>query len=254
MAGSGWESGLKKKELSPGPESNSDWPGWRGANRAAQIGWLPETLPPIPEVIWSTKLPSDGLAGLAVASGVVIASARDITDTRDVFVCVDAETGEVRWKHQYPAPGSFDYGNSSRSTPVISDDRVWTQGAAGDVHCLELSTGRVLWQRNIAQEFRTPRLEWGLTGSPLLIEGRLIVQPGGAVANVVALDAATGETVWQSDPGLPGHSSFVAATIGVSASWSVTMNHRWEAGLWRPESDYGASCPGPKATLTSLRH
>ena len=172
------------------------------------------TLPSDPSPIWSYTLPSDGLSGLAVAEGVVVVPCRDITDSRDVFTCVDAATGQVRWKHQYPAPASFDYGNSPRATPVISDGKVWTHGAAGHVHCLDLKSGAPLWQKNIAAEFRTPRLEWGLTGSPLLVDGLLIVQPGGAVANVVALNAGTGEVVWKSEPGLPGNSSFIAATLG----------------------------------------
>jgi outer membrane protein assembly factor BamB len=151
---------------------------------------------------------------LAVAEGVLVAPCRDVTDTRDVFVCVDAVTGATRWKHQYPAPASFDYGNAPRATPVISGGRVWTHGAAGHLHCLDLKSGNVLWQKNIATDFGTPRLEWGLTGSPLLVDGKLIVQPGGAAANIVALDAGTGGVLWQTEPGLPGHSSFIAATLG----------------------------------------
>lgn len=144
----------------------------------------------------------------------MVVPCRDITDSRDVFTCLDATTGQVRWKHQYLAPSSFDYGNSPRATPVISGGKVWTQGAAGQVHCLDLKSGAPLWQKNMAAEFRTPRLEWGLTGSPLLVDGLLIVQPGGAIANVVALNAGTGEAVWKSEPGLPGNSSFIAATLG----------------------------------------
>jgi outer membrane protein assembly factor BamB len=159
-------------------------------------------------------LSSDGLSGLAVAEGVVVVPCRDITDSRDVFIAVDAATGQVRWKHQYPAAGSFDYGNSPRATPVISDGKVWTHGASGHVHCLDLKSGAVLWRKNIAAEFGTPRLEWGLTGSPLLVDGLLVVQPGGAAANVVALNAGTGEVAWKSEPGLPGNSSLIAATLG----------------------------------------
>jgi outer membrane protein assembly factor BamB len=178
------------------------------------VAWLPASLPQRLPVLWSVDLPSDGLSGLAAAEGVVIAACRDVTDTRDVFVCLDAETGAPKWKHQYPAPCSFDYGNAPRATPVIGVGRVWTQGAAGHVHCLDLKSGAMIWQKNIAAEFGTPRLEWGLTGSPLLVDGKLIVQPGGRVANIVALQADTGAVVWRSEPGLPGHSSFITASLG----------------------------------------
>jgi outer membrane protein assembly factor BamB len=171
-------------------------------------------LPSSASFLWTTRLSSDGLGGLAVAGGVVVAGCRDITDTRDIFYCLDAGTGAIRWQFQYPAPCSFDYGNSPRATPVIAGDRVWTMGAAGHVHCLELETGNIVWQKNVALEFQTPHLEWGLAGSPLLVDGKLIVQAGGRGACLVALDAMTGDAVWTSDPGLPGHSSFITAAIG----------------------------------------
>jgi outer membrane protein assembly factor BamB len=215
---------------------------------------LPRSLPARLPLLWSVELASDGLSGLAVAEGAVVAPCRDVTDTRDVFVCVDAKTGAPRWKHQYPAPASLDYGNSPRATPVIADGKVWTQGAAGHVHCLDLATGNVVWQKNIALEFGTPRLEWGLTGSPLLVDGKLIVQPGGRLANIVALDAATGTVVWKTEPGLPGHSSFIAASAGETrqvigyddaslGGWDLATGKRLWGIVPRVKGDFNVPTP-----------
>ncbi len=189
-----------------------------------------------------------------MAEGVVVAPCRDVTDTRDVFVCVDAKSGTPLWKHQYQAAASFDYGNSPRATPVIADGKVWTQGAAGHVHCLDLATGNVLWQKNIAAEFGTPRLEWGLTGSPLLAEGKLIVQPGGRLANLVALDAQSGDVVWKTDPGLPGHSSFIQASLGGTkqvigydeaslGGWDLATGQRLWGIVPRVKGDFNVPTP-----------
>jgi outer membrane protein assembly factor BamB len=54
---------------------------------------------------------------------------------------------------------------------------------------------------------------WGFCSSPLVADGRLIVNPGAPNASLVALDPATGAEVWRC-PGNPaGHASFVMADI-----------------------------------------
>ncbi|MBX3443139.1 MAG: PQQ-binding-like beta-propeller repeat protein [Planctomyces sp.] len=178
------------------------------------MGWLPEELPKAARPRWSVRVPGDGLGGLAAAEGVVVLGCRDATDARDVFVCLDGATGLEFWTASYAAPGAIDYGNAPRATPVIHEGRVWTFGAFGHVHCYDLATGEVVWARDLARDCQTPRLDWGLAGSPLLVDGRLIVQPGGLKAGIVALNAETGETLWQSAGGLPGHSSFVLHRTG----------------------------------------
>ena len=111
----------------------------------------------------------------------------------------------------YPAEGRLDYGNSPRATPLIHDGLVYLLGALGHLTCADLATGTILWQRNIADDFGTPPLDWGLAGSPLLLDETLFVEPGGRRGSIVALDPYTGEDVWVSGTAPPGHSSLVVA-------------------------------------------
>lgn len=126
-------------------------------------------------------------------------------------MALDAATGEQRWLLQYPAEGQLDYGNSPRATPLIHDGLVYLLGAFGHCTCADLTTGAILWQRELARDFRTPPLDWGLTGSPLLDGERLYVQPGGTRGSIVALDALSGESIWSAGTAPPGHSSLVLA-------------------------------------------
>lgn len=144
----------------------------------------------------------------------MIVSGRDATDSHDLFLAYRADNGELAWRVEYPAPGQIDYGNSPRATPLIADGKAFLWGAFGHLHAVSLASGEILWERHLAREFHTPRLEWGLASSPLLVAGKLVVPVGGAQAGLVALEPDTGKIVWQSKGGKPGHASFVAATVG----------------------------------------
>ena len=198
----------------PPPAVNPDWPGWRGRQRDGRVAWLPEALPGRANQRWKATLFSEGVGGVAVAEGVVVVGDRDLDDERDVFHAFDAATGERLWMFDYPAAGHLDYGNSPRATPLIENGLVYLLGAFGHLHCCRLREGTVVWKRHIRDEFgAVDELVWGVAASPLLVDKRLIVNPGGPEAAVVALQPDTGETLWQT-PGAPaGFASFVCVTL-----------------------------------------
>ena len=196
------------------PALNGDWPGWRGLNRDAKVAWLPDTLPESANFEWTTKLAGEGLGGIAVSGRFVVLGSRDALDRSDRFQCISAEDGTVVWQHGYQAQGRLDYGNSPRATPLIHGEYVYTLGAFGHLCCLELETGIMVWQLNVAEEFGSPKMIWGHAGSPLIVGDTIILQPGGSEASLVALDCETGHVVWKT-PGLEAsYSSFVAKTVG----------------------------------------
>ena len=194
----------------------SAWNGWRGPHRDGFVPGLPARLPEAVERVWSRPLSRSGLGGIAATHYYVVIGDRDDEDRQDVFRCFDANTGRPLWTVAYDAPGELDYGNSPRATPLLENDRVHLFGAMGDLHCVALATGRVLWKRNLVVDFGVPKealSAWGYCSSPLVADGRLIVNPGAPDASLVALDPATGAEVWRC-PGKPaGHASFVAADV-----------------------------------------
>jgi outer membrane protein assembly factor BamB len=134
----------------------------------------------------------------------------------------------------------LDYGNSPRATPLVSGDKCWLLGAHGNLSCVELTTGRELWQLDVKSEFGlVEELKWGLCGSPLLEGGRLILYPGGPKAALVALDSATGKTIWKTPGNPPGYASLLAATLGGQrqiVGHDATALNGWDAAtgklLW----------------------
>jgi outer membrane protein assembly factor BamB len=152
---------------------------------------------------------------VAATREYVIVSDRGLRDTADVWTCLAAATGKPVWTIRYPAPGSLDYGNSPRATPVIRDGLVYLHGAFGHVTCADLATGKVVWELNTHDEFEpAEKPRWGTCATPLLVDDKLILNPGAKDASLAAVDAKTGKVLWRA-PGQPaGYGSFVLAKFG----------------------------------------
>jgi outer membrane protein assembly factor BamB/ABC-type phosphate/phosphonate transport system substrate-binding protein len=193
---------------------NPDWAEWRGAGRAGRVSWLPATLPAKKIVRWKQVLFNEGLGGVAVAGDRVVVGDRDSADQEDVFHGLDRATGERVWTVRYPAAGKLDYGNSPRATPLLHDGRAYLLGAFGHLHCVHLADGRIEWQRHLRNDFHADaELVWGACSSPLIVDGRLIVNPGAREASLVALDPATGTELWRSAGAPPAFASMVVGEV-----------------------------------------
>ena len=245
--------------------SAAGWPQWRGTARDAVSPWLPRELPRQPRILWKQPMTGAGLAGIVATDRCVIVADRGPLDQTDVFRCLDAATGRPLWQLQYPAPGEMDYGNSPRATPVIHDGRVYLLGAFGDLHCVTLAGGQIVWRKNIVQEFGAKLVMWGMCASPLVVDDKLIVNPGARDASLVALDASTGKVVWRCQ-GMPAaYSSFIVGRFGgrrqivgydaISlGGWDVATGRRLWSLVPPEEGDFNVPTPidaGGKLLVTT---
>jgi outer membrane protein assembly factor BamB len=109
-----------------------------------------------------------------------------------------------------------DQGNGPRGQPTVDGDRVYVEGAKGDVCCLDAATGETIWHVSLAEDFGGQLPYWGFSESVLIVGDLAVVTPGGEGGAVVALDKATGEVRWRSDEirDVAEYSSPVAAEVG----------------------------------------
>ena len=190
------------------------WPQWRGPRRDAIVPWLPRRLPQNAKTVWAKPLTGQGISGIAATEKHLIVADRDPADRMDIFRCLDTRTGKQLWTLEYPARGELDYGNSPRATPLIHGDQVFLLGAFGQLHCVALSDGKILWKKDLMREFHAELPAWGMCASPLLVDGKLIVNPGGPEASLVALDPRSGRPIWRTPGRAAAYSSFIVATLG----------------------------------------
>jgi outer membrane protein assembly factor BamB len=140
------------------PVFAQDWNQWRGANRDGQIqGFVaPKTWPEKLQQKWKVNV------GIGHASPVVVGKrvylhARQ--DEREVALCLDLETGKTLWQDAYAAaytmnPAATGHGKGPKSTPVVSNGKLYTLGITGVLSCYDAASGKLRWRKEFSKRFK----------------------------------------------------------------------------------------------------
>jgi outer membrane protein assembly factor BamB len=165
-----------------------------------------------PSVVWRKNV-GQGFSGPVVAQGSVIVFHR--VGAQEIVEALDASTGATRWRHAYPTSYRDDFGfdEGPRAVPVVAGGVVYTFGAEGQLHAVDLATGKTLWSEDTMKRFGVPKGFFGAAGSPLVENDRVLVNVGGKGAGIVAFEARTGKVVWAATDDQASYSSAAGATI-----------------------------------------
>lgn len=229
--------------------TRGEWPGFRGTERngvvsGARIATDWSGSPPVE--LWRREI-GPGWSSFAVAGDLLFTQEQRGED--ELVTCYRVSTGEPVWRHGDAARfWESNAGAGPRATPTLADGHVYTQGATGILNALDARDGSVLWSRNAVEDTGATVPDWGIAGSPLIVEDTVIVAAAGRLA---AYDRVTGELLWQGpDKGwgyssphlvtLDGVEQVVllngAGAIGVApADGSVLWEHEWPGdGIVQP--------------------
>jgi outer membrane protein assembly factor BamB len=192
-----------------------DWPQFLGPARNGVYSGndLAASWPsPGPAVIWKKEV-GQGFSSPVVAEGRLILFHR-IGD-KEVVEALDAATGRAIWSFDYPTRYRDDFGfdEGPRAAPTVAGGRIYTFGAEGALHCLDFATGKEIWSLDTHRQFQVAKGYFGAAGAPLVDDGRVLMNIGGALAGLAAFDAVTGKTLWTIPNQEASYSSPVAATI-----------------------------------------
>lgn len=206
--------------------SATDWPEWRGAGRTGiwtEEGILDTFAETGLEFTWRVPV-HHGYAGPAVADGRVFVTDFEESDEplagTERVLALNEETGEILWTHTWEVSTrgvQAKYANGPRATPTVDGDRVYVLGMMGDLFCLNVFKGEVLWQTNYGEAFNAILPMWGMSSPPLVEDDLLICLVGGDPdALVVAFNKLDGEVAWRSGEatGGPGYAPPVIIESG----------------------------------------
>lgn len=168
-----------------------------------------------PRELWRRPV-GEGWSGFAVVGDRAVTLEQ--AGPQELVTCYDAKTGTPRWSHADPARFEDPMaGAGPRATPAIHEGRVYSLGGTGILNALDLATGCLLWTKNILEDNGAALPRYGVSASPLVADGWVIIAAGGTDGrSLVAYDRETGRRVWAAGTDPPAYSSpMVAELAGV---------------------------------------
>ena len=179
----------------------SVWPNWRGptlngvaSGKGYAVSWSPDD-----NVRWRVPLPGLGASTPAVWGDRLVLTC-DI-EGHDGILCID-RAGKECWRQQLGdvRPGKHKKATGCNSSPVTDGDHVWVYFKSGELACLSLTDGAIVWKTNLQEQFGEDTLWWDLGTSPVLTKQAVVVavmQTGPSY--LVAFDRETGAVLWKHD-------------------------------------------------------
>ncbi len=268
------------------PRPGVDWPSFRGIH-AAGIGEgaaAPATwdVPAKQGVKWRVPLPGLGHSspvvwGDTVCTATAISSAseqqlkvglygditsvEDATEHRFVVMCFDKATGITRWERtaQTSVPKVKRHPKSTHASSTLATDGqhlVAFFGSEG-LYAYDLK-GTLLWKKDFglldSGFFMAPEAQWGFASSPVVYNGRVVVQADVQKGSfVAAFDVRTGRELWRTARSdVPTWGSPAIVTLGgreqvVVNGWKHIGGYDLETGkeVWRMTGGGDIPVPTP---------
>ena len=203
--------------LSQAQRASTDVTQWRGPNRDGVITGFtePATWPEQLTQRWKIDVGLGYATPLVVGNRVYVFS-RQGED--EVMSALDADSGKVLWRTAYPASYEMNsaakpHGPGPKSTPVLSNGRLFAIGMTGTVTAFDAASGKTVWQK--PGPGGAPPMYTSHSFSPLVEGGNVIFHVGGHNQGALtAFDVNTGAVKWSWNGDGPGYGSPIVADLG----------------------------------------
>jgi len=184
--------------------SAADWRQFRGplGNGVAEETTLPTALDPQKSIAWKIQLPGRGLSSpIIVGDRVFVTCSSGRKQERLHVICFNAADGSKRWEREFWATGRttcHEKTSVAAPTPTSDGERVYAIFSSNDVVCLDLD-GNLIWLRGLTRDYPNASNSLGMSSSPVVAEGVLVVQVENDSDESFAagLDALTGVNRWK---------------------------------------------------------
>jgi len=241
-------------------QAANEWPCFRGAEHnsiSTETGWKLSASGKQVKPVWTAAV-GDGYSAVSIKDGKLFTMG--YADKKDYVYCLDAATGKEIWKQSYSSTKGSHAG--PRATPSIEGDKVYSLGRNGDVLCMNVKDGSIVWKKNVINDFGAVNIQWGLAGSPYVYGDGVLVNAGN---HGIMLNKKDGSKIWSSASGKGGYSTAVAYTKGTIPCFAI-FGQKGMYGIdaksgkklwfyeWKTSYDVNAADPtivGDKVFITS---
>lgn len=177
-----------------------NWPQWRGPSRdgiSKETGLLQDWPTEGPKMLWQKDGLGDGYSTPSIVGDRIFLINNKGND--DEFVqCLSVKDGSQLWQTHIGKVGKPDQKPpypGARSTPTIDGNMVYALGSDGDLACMDVAMGKIVWTKNLIADFGGASGTWAYSESPLIDKNRVVVTPGGKDATIIALNKKNGKVI-----------------------------------------------------------
>jgi outer membrane protein assembly factor BamB len=193
---------LASTALAASSSESFDWPQWQGPDRDAiskEQGLLKEWPKEGPPLAWEVKDLGGGYGAPSVADGRIFGMSK--REGKEVVWALSQADGKALWAttlDEAPSQGMPQGQEGPACTPTVDGERMYVITNAGELACLQVADGKVVWHRSMTEDFGGRIPTWSYRESPLVDGDKVVCTPGGTDSTLMALDKLTGKTIWKS--------------------------------------------------------
>jgi outer membrane protein assembly factor BamB len=215
--------------------------GWRGPGRTGiynETGLLKSWPAQGPALLWEATGIGMGYSSTTVTNDAIYITG--IRGDKDVLTAFTQE-GKKKWDVEYGTMSKAQNSPESRCTPTFSNGKIFVVSGSGELSCVS-PAGKILWTVDYYKKYQSVVPRFGITESPLLVDNKVIVTPGGNIAAMVAFNVDNGNVVWET-PSLNEGSQYVnpllieregkKVIITVTPTWIIGVNAADGKILWK---------------------
>ena len=205
--------------------------GWRGPGRTGiynETGLLKTWPASGPTLIWEASGIGMGYSSTTVTNDAVYITG--IKGEKDVLTAF-TQDGKKKWDVEYGNMSKVNSAPESRCTPTFAYGKLFVVSGMGELSCVS-TDGKILWTVDYYKKYSATVPRFGITESPVVVDNKVIVTPGGNVAAMVAFNVENGNVVWET-PSLNEGSQYVNPLLIENKGSKIIITHTptWIIGV-----------------------
>ncbi|MEO1971630.1 MAG: PQQ-binding-like beta-propeller repeat protein [Pirellulaceae bacterium] len=234
--------------------SSAQWRQFRGpnANGVAEAANLPVEFSETNNLRWRAALPGPGASSPIVLgdrvfvtcfTGYGVDADAAPNDLVRHLVCVSLTDGTIQWStpiKNEATPTRYggylrDHGYAS-STPVTDGKFIFVFAGKSGVYAFDLE-GKQRWRRSVGTE--SAMNNWGSAASPIVYNGKVIVNANAESSKIYALNAEDGEVAWEATAS-SAYGSWATPVVAKGEGDSVELLINVPYEVWSMNPDDGS--------------
>ena len=182
-------------------QAQNNFQGFRGPNRdgiyPAEKGLMKQWPAEGPQMLWEDLTIGKGYSSPVIVGDRLFITGMTEDEKQETFMAFSLD-GKKLYTTVYGKAFNQSY-PETRTTPTIDNGKAYVISGMGDVACINVADGKIIWRIDGGNTYSTKTGNWGTAECPLVFDNKVIYSPGGSQTTVVALDKETGKEIWKSN-------------------------------------------------------